>query len=825
MASSRGDAEGQGMTSSRFLKYAAFLVFPLAVATHSARAQQPASDPANSVSPHRALLNKYCVTCHNEKLRTAELLLDKANVDNLAENPDLWEKVLKKVRTSAMPPAKAPRPDAATSQGFADYLETTLDKMAFANPNPGRSVVHRLNRAEYSNAVRDLLGVEVDGAAVLPADDSGRGFDNLAKLLNVSPVLMERYMSAASKIATMAVGDPTVLPVGHTYQVSDKLYQYEQVSEDLPFGSRGGIAVKHVFPVDGEYVVKAKLVRNDDGIIRGLTGAAHQLDVRVDGARVAQFSVGGKRFGESGPEHNRNGTYYRGHPDQTAYEFLADDELVGRFTAKAGSHTVGVAFRAKAGEMEGLLENFPAPMVQDIGDWKGGDPAIASITIDGPFNPKGVSETPSRTKIFTCHPTAVAEQDACAQKILSSLARRAYRRPVSDKDVVALNKLYKDGKADGGFEGGVRMAIQGILVSPEFLFRIERDPAGAAPDSTYQLSDLDLASRLSFFLWSSIPDDELLSLAEKNKLHSSEVLEAQVKRMMADPKASALVENFAGQWLYLRNLRMVSPDPSVFPDFDDNLRAAFEKETSLFFGSMLREDRSALDLLRADYTYMNERLARHYGVQGIYGSNFRRVAVSDEMRKGLLGQGSLLTVTSRASRTSPVLRGKWVLENLLGTPPPPPPPGVPPLEEKGEKAANRSMRERMTDHQTNPVCSNCHSRMDPIGFALDTFNAIGQWRTEDNGAKIDTAVTLMDGTKFSGADGLKKVLLSKPEQFVGTLTEKLMTYALGRELEYYDYPVVRKIVQDAKGRDFKFSAIITGIVKSTPFQMRRTRAS
>jgi hypothetical protein len=369
------------------------------------------------------------------------------------------------------------------------------------------------------------------------------------------------------------------------------------------------------------------------------------------------------------------------------------------------------------------------------------------------------------------------------------------------------------------------MAVQGILVSPEFLFRIERDPAGATPNSNYQLTDLDLASRLSFFLWSSIPDEELLSLAEKNKLHNSEVMDAQVRRMMADPKAAALVENFAGQWLFLRNLRLVSPDPNTFPDFDDNLRTAFEKETSLFFESMLREDRSALDLLKADYTYLNERLARHYGVTGVYGSNFRRVPVTNEMRQGLLGQGSILTVTSRSARTSPVLRGKWVLENLLGTPPPPPPPGVPPLEEKGEKAANRSMRERMTDHQTNPVCSNCHSRMDPIGFALDTFNAIGQWRTEDNGAKIDTAVTLLDGTKFTGADGLKKVLLSKPDQFVDTLTVKLMTYALGRELEYYDLPTVRKIVQDAKAKNYKFSAIISGIVKSTPFQMRRTRAS
>ena len=800
----------------------------MAVAASIAGGAQ-AQQTTEPVSANRALLNKYCVTCHNEKLKTADLMLDQANVDNISEAPDVWEKVVKKLRTGAMPPAKAPRPDAQANNDLADYLEKNLDQLAAAKPNPGSTVVHRLNRAEYSNAVRDLLAIEVDGAALLPADDSGRGFDNLAQLLNVSPVLMERYMSAASKISTMSVGDPAIAPVGETYNVPDKLYQDEQLSDDLPFGSRGGIAVHHVFPLDGEYVVKMKLVRNDDGIIRGLTGTAHQLDVRLNGVRVADFSVGGKRFGLTGPEHNRNGTFYRGDPDQTAYEFLADDELVARFAVEAGTRTVGVAFRAKAGEPEGLLENFARPMTPDIGDWKGGDPGIASITIDGPFNASGVGNTPSRQKIFTCHPTAETEQDICAQKILSGLARRAYRRPVTDKEMQSLAKLYQAGKADGGaangFESGVRMAIQGMLVSPEFLFRIERDPAGAAPDSPYKLSDIELASRLSFFLWSSIPDDELLAAAENSKLNDAAVLDAQVKRMMADPKAVALVDNFAGQWLYLRNLKMVSPDPGVFPDFDDNLRVAFERETSLFFASMLREDRSALDLLRADYTYVNERLAKHYGITGVYGSSFRRVAVADESRRGLLGQGSILTVTSRSNRTSPVLRGKWVLENMLGTPPPPPPPNVPLLEEKGDKIKNLTMRERTIQHQANPVCSNCHARMDPIGFSLDNFNAIGQWRTEDGGAKIDNASAMPDGTRIAGADGLRKVLLSKPEQFVNTLTEKLMTYALGREVEFYDVPSLRKVVRESAAKDYRWSSIIIGIVKSTPFQMRRTRAS
>ena len=801
----------------------------MAVAASAVGSRAQAQQPAAPVSANRALLNKYCVTCHNEKLKTADLMLDQANLDNVGEAPGTWEKVVKKLRTGAMPPAKAPRPDAQANNDLADYLEKNLDQLASAKPNPGRNVVHRLNRAEYSNAVRDLLAIEVDGAALLPADDSGRGFDNLAQLLTVSPLLMERYMTAASKISTMAVGDPEIPPVGQTYLVSNKLYQDEQLSEDLPFGSRGGISVRHVFPLDGDYIVKMKLVRNDDGIIRGLTGSTHQLDVRLDGARVGTFSVGGKRFGESGPEHNRNGTFYRGHPDQTAYEFLADDELVARFPAQAGTHSLGVSFLAKAGEPEGLLENFPRPMATDIGDWKGGDPAISGITIDGPFNVRGVGNTPSRQKIFSCHPTVEAEQDACAGKILAQLARRAYRRPVADREVQSLTKLYQAGKADGGFangfESGVRMAVQGILVSPEFLFRIERDPAGAAPDSPSQLSDVELASRLSFFLWSSIPDDELLAAAEKGALKNPATLDAQVKRMMADPRAAALVDNFGGQWLYVRNLKMASPDPTIFPDFDDNLRMAFERETKLFFESMLREDRSALDLLRADYTYLNERLAKHYGIPGVYGSSFRRVTVADESRRGLLGQGSILTVTSRASRTSPVLRGKWVLENLLGTPPPPPPPNIPPLEEKADLVKNLTMRERTTQHQANPVCANCHSRMDPIGFSMDNFNAIGQWRMEDGGAKIDNTAALPDGTKIAGADGLKKVLLSKPEQFVDTLTEKLMTYALGREVEYYDIPSIRKIVRESAAQDYRWSSIIIGIVKSTPFQMRRTRAS
>jgi len=800
-----------------------FLIAAFGSGSLPAAGQQTANPPATA-SPHRALLNRYCVTCHNEKLRTADLLLDQANVETVAAEAAVWEKVVRKLRAGQMPPAGLPRPDKPAYDSFAAYLETELDRAAEANPNPGRrSAFHRLNRVEYTNAVRDLVAVEIDGAALLPADDSGRGFDNLADLLVVSPLLMERYLSAAGKISSLAIGDTSIDATSETYRISELAMQGARASEDLPFGSRGGIAIQHRFPLDGEYTLSVRLVRSGDGYIRGIRGAPHQLDAWLDGARIAQFQVGGVHLGPSGPLYPRNGTFYRGDPKQIEYEFNADEKFAARFPATAGTRVVGVAFLQKPSEPEGML--MPPPMYPDVIDFKGGDPGVASVTITGPFQAKGSGETPSRQKIFVCAPSATAEQETCARKIISTLARRAYRRPVTDHDVESLLHLYRAASSEGDFESGLGAALQAILVSPEFLFRIERDPENVAPGKAYRVSDVELASRLSFFLWSSIPDDELLDLAEQGKLQDTAMLERQVRRMLADARSKALVENFAGQWLYLRNLRQVSPDQRVFPDFDEELRQAFQQETQLLFESMLREDRSALELLQADYTFVNERLARHYGIPNVYGSHFRRVALTDPARRGLLTQGSFLTVTSHANKTSPVRRGKWVLENLLGTPPPPPPPNVPALEEKNKQGKPLTMREQMAQHRDNPACASCHKMMDPIGFAFENFDAVGRWRTTELNVPIDASGVLYDGTRFQGPVEFRQVLLNHSEQFIRTLTEKLLTYALGREVEYYDAPAVRRITKEAAPSDYRWSSLILQIVKSAPFQMRRSRES
>ena len=789
----------------------------------TAAGQQPATAPATA-SPHRALLNRYCVTCHNEKLRTADLLLDKANVETVSGEAAVWEKVVRKLRAGQMPPAGLPRPNKSTNDSFATYLETELDRAAEASPNPGRRAsFHRLNRVEYANAIRDLVAVEIDGAALLPADDSGRGFDNLADLLVVSPLLMERYLSASGKISRLAIGDSSIDATSEIYRVPELAMQGARASEDLPFGSRGGIAVQHRFPLDGEYTLSVRLVRSGDGYIRGIRGAPHQLDAWLDGARIGQFQVGGVNVGPSGPLYPRNGTFYRGDPKQIEYEFNADENFVVRFPAAAGTRMLGVAFLNQPSEPEGML--LPRPMYPDVIDFKGGDPGVASITITGPFEATGSGQTASRQKIFVCSPASTAEQEPCAKKILSGLVRRAYRRPVTDQDVEPLLNLYRAASAAGGFESGVGAALQAILVSPEFLFRMERDPENTAPGRAYRVSDVELASRLSFFLWSSIPDDALLELAEQGKLQDAAVLEQQVRRMLADARSKSLVENFAGQWLYLRNLRQVSPDQRAFPEFDEELRQAFQQETQLLFESMLQEDRSALDLLQADYTFVNERLARHYGIPDVYGSHFRRVPLTDPARRGLLTQGSFLTVTSHANKTSPVRRGKWVLENLLGTPPPPPPPDVPALEEKNKDGKALTMRQQMAQHRDNPACAGCHKMMDPIGFAFENFDAVGRWRTTELNAPIDASGVLYDGTQFQGPVEFRKVLLDHSEQFVRTLTEKLLTYALGREMEYYDAPAVRRITKQAAASDYRWSALILQIIQSTPFQMRRSRES
>jgi len=789
---------------------------------------------ASTAPQYRALLNQYCVTCHNEQLRTAGLVLGKLDVANVPEGAETWEKVIGKLRTGAMPPVGMPRPDKATYDAFATYLETALDHASATKPNPGRVAVHRLNRGEYTNAIRDLLTTDVDVESLLPVDDSGYGFDNIADVLSVSPMLLVRYMSAAGKVTRLAIGDPNVLPNLETYDVPYLLTQDERMSEDLPFGSRGGIAIRHNFLLDGEYLIKIKLQRagiEHDRQIIGLS-EPHQLDVRLDGARIKLFTVGGEQ-----PENNDSvtGTSNPSGKKKFGYDYrsadTADANLEVRFAAKAGTRLVGVNFLNDAWEREGVLDS---PLAEfrlldkssegrsDSPGTKEDAPAVAQVSISGPYNSKGLGETPGRRKVFVCRPANSADELPCASKILSGLARSAYRRPVTEEDIQALLNLYKVGRKEGGFEAGIGMALQRILVSPEFLFRIEHDPATVSAGAAYRISDLELASRLSFFLWSSIPDSQLLNLAAAGKLKEPAVLEQQVRRMLADSRSNALVTNFFGQWLYLRNMPGVHPDQDAFPEFDENLRAAFEQETQLFLESNLREDRSVLDLLNADYTFVNERLARFYGIPNIYGSHFRRASLEGhDERRGLLGQGSILTVTSYANRTSPTIRGKWLLTNVLGTPPPPPPPDVPSLKETPPNGRVLTMRERMEQHRSNAACAVCHAQMDPLGFALENFNGVGEWRTtSEAGNPVDASGVLPNGVKFNGPAELRKVLLSHPEQFANTVTDRLLTYALGRGIEYYDQPAIRKITGEAASNNYRWSSLILGIVNSTPFQMR-----
>ena len=763
------------------------------------------------------------------------------DVTNVGEAPEVWEKVVQKLRGGMMPPARRPRPDPQAYEGFQSWLETSLDRAAAATTAPGRVPTHRLNRAEYANAIRDLLALDIDGASLLPADDSGHGFDNLAGTLALSPVLMERYMSAARRISRLAVGDPSIGPgfTSKTYVIPINMAQNERMSEDLPFGSRAGIAVRHRFPLDGEYVIRLRLKRSVYEYIVNLD-EAHDLDVRLDGRRVARFSVGGEASGKPAPL-SFSGTFVAagnaGYPSQEwdEYRTSADAGLVVRVAVRAGTRVVGVSFVGRSWEHEGVrqprLREYGATVTEttDTSSRPEG-PGLESVAIDGPYAVTGQGETASRDRIFVCQPDSTADpadndEARCARSILSRLARRAFRRPVNDADIQPLLLFYETGRTDGGFEAGIQAALERILIDPEFLFRIERDPAGVAPGTPYRLSDLELASRLSFFLWSSIPDDELLDVAASRELSDPGVLEQQVRRMLADRRATALVDNFVSQWLTLRRVGGVTPDPNLFPGFDENLREAFQRETELFVESQLREDRSVVELLSADYTFLNERLARHYGIPNVRGSRYRRVTVGDERRGGLLGHGSILSVTSYGNRTSPVLRAKWLLENILGTPPPPPPPDVPPLPEAGPAGQPRTVRDRLAQHRRSPVCAVCHAPMDPLGFALENFDAIGQWRTTDAGLPVDASAVLADGiTTFEGPAGLRRVLLSRAEQFVETLTEKLLTYGLGRGLEYYDRPVIRSITRAAEADDYRWSSLILGVVESTPFRMRSTES-
>jgi hypothetical protein len=757
-----------------------------------------------TASPYREVLDTYCVTCHNQRLRTAGLTLDTMDLAKIPAQAEIWEKVVRKLLSGTMPPAGARRPDAATYNGMASWLEGELDHGAEANPYAGRPVLHRLNRSEYANAIRDLLALDVDAASLLPPDDSAFGFDNISDALGVSPSLQEHYLSAALKIGALAVGDPNVVPGSETWRIRQDLSQNQHI-EGLPLGTVGGLQVHYNFPLDGEYAFQAKLYRTNLNIMRGLE-AAHQVEFSVDGQRIHLAAIGGK---------DDLATLFQ-KPTDTGD--AVDARLRVRAPVKAGPHVVTIAFLEAPEAEPGRLQPYLRSSVDNF-DWSG-HPHLQTLTIAGPFQAAGAGDTPSRRRIFVCRPGGRTSDAVCARQIVAALIRRAYRGQGTGADVQRVMKFYESGQRNGGFEAGIELALERILASPKFVFRAERDPAGTAPGNVYRVSDLELASRLSFFLWSSIPDDELLKLAAQGKLKNAAVLDREVHRMLADPRSEALVGNFAGQWLQLRNLRNVQPNSDEFPDFDDNLRQAFRRETEMLFESVMREDRNVLDLMTADYTFVNERLARHYGIPDVYGSRFRRVTIPGEARQGLLGQGSILALTSHAERTSPVLRGKWILENILGTPVPPPPPDVPPLKESQEGQKPRTMREQMAEHRASAVCASCHKVMDAIGFAMENFDAVGAWRTEEAGTPIDASGELADGTKVDGVVTLRKALLNRPYVFAGTMTEKLLTYALGRGLDYHDMPVVRAIVRDAARSNYRFSALILGVVHSTPFQKR-----
>jgi hypothetical protein len=747
----------------------------------------------------RATLDRYCVTCHNQRLKTGGLALDTLDLAALDERTDVGEAVVRKLRGGQMPPAGAPRPDAGAYASLRGWFEGELDRIGKAKPDPGRTEgFHRLNRVEYRNAISDLLALDVNVTDLLPADDGSFGFDNMAGVLKINQALLERYLLSAKKISRLAVGATPTSPVAETFRVPNDEPQYER-AEGLPVGTRGGRLVHFMFPVDGEYDFKIEL-----------NGARAQqdekLEVLIDGARVKLLTVT--------PQTPRSSDRVAG---TTAFTF--------RLPVKAGPRDVGVTFLQTNGAyIESQRRWFAKPRVYDLtGSMKIQMPYLGSFTINGPFDTTGPGDTPSRRRLFVCQPTGAADESACARQILSTLARRAYRGAVAKTDLDELLAFFTRGRAAGTFEDGIELAVRRLLVSPGFLFRVETQPKGIAPNTPYRIGDYDLASRLSFFLWSSIPDDELLDVAAAGRLRQPRVLEQQVRRMLADGRAHALVENFVNQWLYIRNVPNVTPADALFPDFDATLRRAFQTETELFFASIMRDDRSVLDLLTADYSYVNERLAKHYDIPNVTGSEFRRVSLSDEHRRGLLGQGSILTVSSRPNRTSPVLRGKWILQNLLGTPPPPPPANVPPLPEKTEGAVATTMRARMAQHRANPVCASCHAVIDPPGFALENFDAVGKWRDLDETFKpIDASGSLPDGAKFDGVNGLRQALVANPDRFVTTLTEKLFIYALGRGLEPHDGPAVRAIVRSAGVSNHEFSSVILGIVRSAPFQMRRS---
>jgi hypothetical protein len=760
----------------------------------AARAQAP------DVATQRAVLDKYCVGCHNAKLKTANLLLDQLDLGHLGSHAEIGEKIVRKLRAGMMPPTGLPQPDSATRDGLISWMENQLDRSAVTYlPPPG---LHRMNRTEYTNAIRDVLGLQVDASKFFPPDDSTRGFDNIAGALTMSPALMEAYLSAAGKISRLAIGDVSA-PTQAVFEVPADTAQNYHI-EGLPFGTRGGILIKNQFPADGEYTFKVKGVTGYfQAVLGGVKG--EQLEVTVDGERVTLFDW-----------------------DKDIANTTGNGRSTQRIPIKAGLHTVGVTFLA-TNDVPGSELNRPFQRTMNTPGSIPGYlfyPHVGQVWVEGPYNPEGASETASRKKIFVCHPSSARNEEECARTIASALVKHAYRRPATSADLATLMEFYRSGRSDGGsFDDGIEATLQRVLADPEFVYRDEPEPANLPAGKTYRVTDVALASRLSFFLWSSVPDDELLDVAIQGKLKDPAILDKQVRRMLADPKSEALIANFTGQWLGVRSLKTSEPVVNLFPDFDDNLRAAYQREIELFFGSIVREDRSILDLLTADYTFVNERLAKQYGIPNIYGPQFRRVTLPADldMRRGLLGKGALLTLTSNAARTSPVARGKWFLQTFLGVSPPDPPPNVPVIKDKPVDSTGNAkvptMRETMEMHHTNPTCASCHKIFEPIGLSLENFDAVGTWRTKDGDNPIDPTGVLVDGTKIDGVASLRNSLVARSDQFARVVTEKMLTYALGRGIEYQDMPTLRSIVRDSANSKYKFSSMMLGIVKSAPFQM------
>ncbi len=764
----------------------------LSCAASASAAEQPVAGAV------RAVVGKFCVECHGADAAKGGLNLEKILPEDVSRYSDAWEKVVRKLNARHMPPIGKPRPDEKTYSAIVSSLETTLDRAAAAKLNPGRTdTVRRLNRTEYQNTIRDLLALDIDAAALLPADEASHGFDNVT-VGTLSPTLLDRYITAAQKIARLAVGGAQRAPGGDTIRIKPDITQEERV-EGLPLGTRGGALIRHTFPQDGEYEFQLRLTRDRNEEVEGLK-EPHEFLLLIDREQMRNAIV---------------------RPPGAKGHDLVDAHLKFRLPVKAGPHDLGVTFLKNPAS---LRETARQPYTAQFNMHRHprSSPAVYQVSITGPFSAHGPGDTPSRSRIFIAQPKSPGEEETCAKQILSTLMRRAYRRPVSDADLARPMEFFRDGRKEANFDAGIEAALSAVLVSREFLFRVEQEPKGLAGKSPYRITDLELASRLSFFLWSSVPDDELLDVAARGQLNQPDVLAKQTRRMLADPRSLSLVSNFASQWLHLRNLDSITPDGRLFPDFDDNLRQAMRRETELLFEEVLRDDRSVLDLLRTDHTFLNERLAKHYGIPNIYGPRFRRVALGPETpRGGLLRHASVLTVTSYATRTSPVIRGNWILGTLLGTAPPPPPPNVPALEDNAV-SASLPVRERLAQHRANAACASCHDLMDPVGFALENFDALGRWRTLEEGKPVDASGGFPDGAKFTGVAGLEQALLNRPELFASTLTEKLLTFALGRGVESFDAPAVRQVVRDAKADNHRFSAIVLGIVKSTPFTMRQS---